>query len=163
MKLTKLFVAASVVSMLVVGMEGAASAAAKTSDFQVTTSVKSNCTISTMNIAFPDYDPISGAAVTANGQVTIKCTKGAPGLTLALSGGSNYSSPDNRMTNGTDLLKYGLFQDVSLSTRWNGVTRDIPAPGATTDQSFIIYGQINSDQEASVGSYTDTVTATINY
>jgi spore coat protein U-like protein len=163
MKLTKLFVVVSAISTLVVGMEGAARAAAKTSDFQVTTSVKSNCTISTVNIAFPDYDPLSGAAVTANGNVTIKCTKGAAGLTLALSGGDNYSSPDNQMSNGTDLLKYGLFQDSGLATRWNGVTRDIAAPGATADQSFTIYGQINSGQEASVGSYSDTVTATINY
>lgn len=163
MKLTKLFVVVAAISTLVVGLEGATRAASKTSDFHVTTNVRNNCTISTVDIAFPDYDPISGAAVTANGNVTIKCTKGAAGLTLALSGGSNFASPDNQMSNGTDLLKYGLFQDAGLSTRWNGVTRDIPAPVATVDQPFTIYGQISSGQEASVGAYSDTVTATINY
>ena len=165
MKLTKLFLTLTAFTALIVVSNTAGAAGPKNGTFTVTTNVSNNCTIDTSaaNIVFGAYDPVTGAAVTGSGTVKIACTKGATGLSLALSGGANFATPDNQMASGSERLKYDLYSDSTLKTPWNNTSVTVPAPTSNASQSFTIYGQIKASQDVAVGTYTDTVTATINY
>jgi spore coat protein U-like protein len=173
MKLTKLFLSLASFTALVVGSGSAATAATKTGTFKVTSSVVSSCTLlSAPTLAFGPYDPVAGTAVAGSTPLSIQCTKGTP-LLIALDAGSNDgTTPDayNRMkggTGGADILTYQLQGTDSSGSlmQWNNKTLDF---GLSTDngtpKTITINGTITAGQNAvSVGSYTDTVTATINY
>jgi spore coat protein U-like protein len=146
----------------------------------VTASIAANCTISTTAVAFGPYDPVvanAATALNAAGTVVIGCTKGsAPTITLSL--GSNAVGSQRNMLNGsnTDVLGYQLYQPTSTAlpstctfpgtTVWgttgsNIFTPTVPASKAT--RTYSVCGTVTAGQDVSVGSYSDTVTATVNF
>lgn len=151
-----------------------AEAQTATSNFTVTATVSANCTISTVGITFGAYDPVVANKTTpkdANGTVTVACTDGAV-TTIGMNQGTNPSgtstaaAPDRRMSSGTDYISFGLYQDAPRSVLWS----DVGTPGVVSYTStgvapttINIYGRIPAGQDVSVGSYTDTVTATISF
>jgi spore coat protein U-like protein len=63
-------------------------------------------------------------------------------------------------------LNYELYKDSSHSTVWGnttGTTLDIPAAPNRNSRDFPVYGRVAAAQDATVGSYTDTVVATVNF
>jgi spore coat protein U-like protein len=68
---------------------------------------------------------------------------------------------------GTDALKYELYKDTGRTAVWGNATPDwnTPAasPGSKTEVAVLVYGQIAADQEVTVGAYSDTVVATVNF
>jgi spore coat protein U-like protein len=167
MKLTKLFLLLASISALVIGSASNVLAATATSTFKVQTTVKKNCTIGTVDITFPDYDPLTGAAVdTAAGAVTITCTQNAT-TTIGLNFGSNTPSGPATMSDGAShSLQYALYKDAPGGALWgnNGLGLFTPAAAPSkAPRTFPIYGRIDANQEAPAGTYTDTVTATVNF
>jgi spore coat protein U-like protein len=74
------------------------------------------------------------------------------------------------MSNGTDSLQYELYSDVAGGTVWGnsggalvtwGAFGSIASQGAGVSRP--VYGRIPGGQDVSVGSYTDTITATVNF
>jgi len=135
----------------------------------VSASVSKNCTISTAPVNFGAYDPVAAnatAPLDAVGTVTITCTKGAPAK-VGLNAGSNAEGTTRRMTGGTAAyLTYELYKDSSHSTVWGDAldtALDIPAAPNRTPRDFPVYGRVVAAQDATVGSYTDTVVATVNF
>jgi len=142
-------------------------------NFTVSASVVASCSISAVNMAFGNYDPTTTHATTpldTNGSVTITCTKGATTY-IDLNPGAN--SPNAVGTTramaaaGSNYLSYELYQDNTHSTVWgvgNPGNAFVPpvAPNKNA-RSFTIYGRIPAGQDSAVGSYTDTVTATVNF
>ena len=146
-------------------------AATATSNFTVTASVANNCTISTVGIAFGAYDPIVTHASTpldAAGSVTITCTKGST-TTIALSAGANGPSATGTtraMASGTNYLSYEIYQETGRTTVWGTSGAGLLTPAAAPDKSaraFTTYGRIPAGQDVPSGSYSDTVTATVNF
>jgi spore coat protein U-like protein len=168
MKLTKLFLFLASISALVISSDGAAVAASPaTANLGVSVNVKNNCTITTIAVGFPDYDPIVANASTpddsTSGSVTITCTKGG-GSSIALGYGLQPSpATQPRMTNGTDFLNYSLYSDNAGGTLWSGVTRTIAGAANQSAQLFPVYGRIPAAQLVSSGTYNDTVVATVNF
>ncbi len=143
------------------------SAATATSSMTVNATVSANCSITTTAVTFPAaYDPIgtnATAPADGTGTIAVTCTKGA-GTSIALNLGSNASGTQPRMKGpGSDYLAYMLYSDSGRTTAWSGVTRGIPAAISKATQSFPVYARIPGGQDVSVGSYADTVTATLNY
>jgi len=145
-----------------------ARAATATSSFTVTGTVVANCTISTGGISFT-YDPVSANASTnalAAGTVTVACTKGSV-TTIDLGNGGNLAAGSRRMASGTDFLNYALYKDAARTQVWgtglaggtttayNAATRNLTA--------ITVYGTVPQAQDVTVGAYSDTVIATINY
>ena len=160
-----------VVSFVAAGASSRASAATAQTTFIVTANVTANCTISATGISFT-YDPIganASTAATATGSVTIACTKGA-GPTIGLNAGSNggkVAGVTRAMANGaTNFLGYELNQPAP-----GGVWSDIGSagafnPGASPSKAartFTVNATIPAAQDVAVGTYTDTVTATVNF
>ena len=184
MKLSKVSNALVLASMLGVGAAMLASApahAAATANLAVTASVTANCTISTTAVLFGVYDPVvtnASTALNGNGAVSIACTKGsAPNVTMDL--GANPSGSQRKMLitgGGVDTLNYELYQPSTNTTPstcsfpgsavWGtagGAIFTPTAPTSKTARAFAVCGTVAAGQDVSVGSYQDTIVATVNF
>jgi spore coat protein U-like protein len=68
------------------------------------------------------------------------------------------------MSNGTDVLKYDLYSDSGRTTVWGntaGTGKTHTGTGSSTD--LTVYGTLPHGQNKSVGSYSDTVLATVTF
>jgi spore coat protein U-like protein len=140
-----------------------------TANLNVSASVSAVCTISTAAVAFGAYDPVvtnAAAALNGTGTVTVACTKGAS-ATIDLGNGGNLSAGSRRMTSGPDFLNYALYKDAARTQVWGTglaggatLTYNSATKAAT---NLTVYGTVPGGQDVTVGNYSDTVVATINY
>ena len=151
------------------GLGPSASAATATANLAVSATVTTNCTISTAALAFGLYDPVVTHASTdldGTGTVTVACTKGST-ATVGLGLGANASGTTRRLTDGSsNYLTYEMYQNAGRTTLWGNSGGDLLSPVAApskTARDFSVYGRIVSNQDATAGSYTDTVVATVNF
>jgi len=130
--------------------------------------VVARCTVTTLTFAFGSYDVLSGSAVPQSfPAIGVSCTRGATGVTIALDNGLNSThavGTTRAMNSGTNYLSYELYTSSAMTTVWNATNTVSYSPITSMAQtSFIIYGQIPGSQDVAVGSYSDTVTVTVNY
>ncbi len=139
-----------------------AGATTVTANVAVSAAVSANCVVNAGTVAFGAYDPLVAndtANLDADGSFTLQCTKGTP-ATLSLGDGANFSG-GRRMASGANYLTYDLYTTGGRTTVWNGT--NTVAYTATSKAVFTqsIYGRVPGGQDASVGSYTDTVVASV--
>ena len=153
-------------------------AGSSTSSLSISATVVANCTITTSSaIAFGNYDPVAANAATpldATGTLSVACTKGSPGVKIALatgtnpSGGSTCTAPARNMNNGANLLAYALYQDSGRTQTWgcdtsasgNAVSYN---PASKAAVAMTVYARIPAGQDIPAGAYADTVVATISF
>jgi spore coat protein U-like protein len=155
-----------------IGITGAAApvfAATASNPLTVSATVINNCLINTSALAFGSYDPVVGntsADLDGAGVVSVACTKGvAP--TIALGLGSNASGSTRRMSDGSgNYLTYELYKESGHVTVWGasgGALLSTSAAPSKASRDFTVYGRVTAGQDATAGSYTDTVVATVNF
>jgi spore coat protein U-like protein len=101
----------------------------------------------------------------AGGNIQLTCSNGTP-YTVTLDAGLHASGTTRQMTNGTDNVAYGLYQDVARATPWGDGTTFGGAlsgngTGAAVDMN--IYGRVPPQAAVSAGTYTDTVLVTVGW
>ena len=150
-------------------VEGRVSGQSASASLAVSASVSKNCTITTAPVNFGAYDPVAANATAPldnTGTVTITCTKGAVSK-VGLGVGSNAQGTTRRMSQGAAAyLNYELYKDASHATVWGDTVDtalDIPAAPNRNPRAFTVYGRVAAAQDATVGNYTDTVVATVNF
>ena len=166
-------VAALALGVAVLATCGKAQAAAET------------CTVGATTLPFGNFDVYS-APMTVTATLAGTCKKGSgtlPSITITLDNGLNIQGSGNRaMSCSTctgaflgDLLQYQIYTTASLTTVWSGVTtvtavNPCPCVGNTSVAwgPVTMYGQIftavaGGINDSAVGTYGDTVTATVNY
>ncbi len=142
-------------------------------NLSVTATVVANCTISASSLAFGNYDPVvtnASSNLDAAGTLNISCTSGS-GATVTLgqgtspAGGSTDAAPLRRMSNGASgYLSYGLYQDIPRTVLWGNTAGTGEAyTGTGTGGSMTVYGRVAAGQSVPVGSYSDTVVATVTF
>lgn len=148
---------------------GSAHAGSATTSLAISATVINNCTISTSAVAFGSYDPVvanASANLDSTGSITVACTKGAT-ATIGLNTGSNASGTARRLADGTsNYLTYEIYKDSSRTSVWGNSGGDLHTPPVAPNKSprtFTAYARVTSNQDVPAGSYTDTVTATVNF
>jgi spore coat protein U-like protein len=165
--------AALFVAFLLCNSGSASAAGTQTSTVLVTASIPPSCTIGAAVIAFPAYDPVNAHAALPNdqtGDIVIRCTKGASGITVGLGNGANNTGTQRRMVNtasSTVTVDYEVYQEPGRNTVWGpgdgGQVRSGPdLTGTGENVTVTMYGRIPPHQlQATAGTYNDTLVSTI--
>lgn len=154
----------AVASVVAVGFGWNITANAQDSDtFDVTAEVVGVCEITAGSaLAFGDYNPVAATAVDGTTTISVTCSDGMAGTEVGLIYTGSMVDGETTPNN----LTYGLFQDAGHASAWGdevGVDRQsVTADG--TAQSMTVFGSIDAGQTAApVGSYSETVTATVYF
>ena len=145
-----------------------------------------SCSVSVVGVAFGTYDPLAVVPVDTTGSVAVTCvwtSSGGSGVqrigpVISLSAGLPPGSYAQRRLRspGGDLLNYNLYVDAARTQIWgNGSSGTFTAPtspatlnlrpsGRPRTGSRTIYGRMPAGQVNAVpGSYSDTITVTVNF
>ena len=127
-----------------------------------------SCTISATSVNFGNYNVFNGAAVDSTGTITYTCNSHATNITISLSKGASTSYNQRIMIKGAEALTYNLFTDAAKTSVWGDGTGGTSVysrtnPPNNTNVNLTVYGQIPPGQDVSAGTFSDTVSATINF
>jgi spore coat protein U-like protein len=155
-----------------VAMIGCASAMAGSQNATMTNTatVVNSCSITAQGFSTP-YNPIATSPAQAQGTVSYSCANSGSTASIALDEGANGSgngtaTPLRNLKSGSNMLPYNLYLDSAYANVWGNDPDVNEYTGLTQDgntYSVTVYGQIPAGATAPVGTYTDTVTATINF
>lgn len=130
--------------------------------------VVGNCRIAVNDISFGAYDPLgsnASASLDTTSLLSILCTKDAL-ATIALDGGANADASGRQMALGSYRLDYDLFRDGEHRARWSEGDLAVRVMGTgSLSQAYdlIVYGRIPSGQVIPAGTYSDVVTARVDF
>lgn len=155
-----------------------AQAGSSSTTFQVSMTVARNCKITTSGtFNFGNYDPVVANAsaplnVTTPAFISVNCNKNTPSVWVGLDAGTNSSHAPAGSTRAAsdgagDYIGYDFYQDSAFTTLWGNTQATAPTIGpftsAKTPVTATVYGQAPAGQDVPVGTYTDTITATVNF
>ena len=129
-----------------------------------------SCTVtSAVPVAFGGYDMFDSAPTVSTGAISLECVDLAPTDTVRidLDGGTARSFAARTLVRGLSRLAYNLYLDAVHSLVWGDGTGGSASygpfqPGAGVN-TVILYGKIPAGQSVGAGSYTDTLTITVQY
>ena len=122
------------------------------------------CSAYASSIVFGNY---SGTVVDVTGTVTVTCTSGTT-YSIGLNAGN---TPGATVTNrlmyggagGQSTLGYQLFSNASHSSNWGNTSGAgwVTGTGNGSAQTYTVYAQIPANESSPLGSYTDTIIASV--
>ena len=132
-----------------------------------------SCSVSATAMSFGAYDPTSATARDSTGTVTVTCTATlgiSASWDILLSTGSSGSFSPRRLFSGGSSLQYNLYTSSGRTQVWGDgtagtgkVSDSHPLLVGTSQYSYTTYGRIPALQDLAPGTYTDTITVTVNY
>jgi spore coat protein U-like protein len=131
------------------------------------------CTVQASGVNFGIYDPFNSTPTDATGTASVTCSALASVLvsyTIRLSTGGSGSYASRTLTSGSYTLNYNLYTSAAHAAIWG----DGSAGTSTVSDSYLleigsvtrdypVYGRIPAAQNAAVGTYSDTITVTVDY
>jgi spore coat protein U-like protein len=121
--------------------------------FGVSATVLTNCTVTASNLNFGNYSASAASPTNMSTSLSVTCTNGLA-YTVDLNGGNSHS------------LNYQLYTTngyASIFGDGTGGTITVSGSGNGSAQSIPVYGQIATAQYVPAGSYSDTISVTVNY
>ena len=134
--------------------------------FTAGATVMQSCDIQTAPLAFGVYDPVVQQAtqpLDREASVTLTCTKGTT-ATIGLSVGQHPLGTARNMSNGSAVLQYDLFSNADRTQLWgDSSANQVDTGDAPSDapRTFVVFGRIPPAQDIPIGTYTDSVVATV--
>jgi spore coat protein U-like protein len=158
-------------------------AAGTSTQIPVTANVPQTCSVSTSNaLAFGAYDAVATnrtAPLNASGTISVSCAKGATGLQIGMNNGAHNVDGQRQMVgaaSAANLLSYNIFQPPSNTPgtacifpgtkAWGAEgasTFVVGSPTSNAARNFNVCGTVPAAQDVSVDSYSDVLTAVINF
>jgi spore coat protein U-like protein len=141
-----------------------AQAATDTADFGVQLVVQNACTLTAGGTAADlDFLSVTGnitSDIDATTDLTVNCNNGAS-YTIGLEG----SNGSRSLSNGTQTVSYELYRNSGRTQAWGELAsgNEFGGTGTNADQTITVYGRVPAGQSVGAGTYTDTVTATIEF
>ena len=165
----------AVLSAIVAGSMGLSTtsyaAAPLSGSMLVSTLVGVSCTMSVIgNIAFDNYDTTAATPTqSSTGKIESTCTSGGAVIITLGQGGtldtdSTAAAPKREMKNGASVLPYNLYKDNAYSTTWGNTEatgKSFTATGIA--QTSFVYAEISPGEPVISGTYSDTISVTLNY
>ncbi len=137
--------------MLAVGLVGGAVPAGAAS-----------CTMGLINVVFGTYNTLSASSLDGAGSVGVTCDV-TSSFQVALSKGQG-SFAARQLQSGANLLYYNLYTDALRSLIWgDGTVGTTLVSGSGTAATYTVYGRIPGGQNLPAGSYTDSITVTLDF
>ncbi|ANY18356.1 spore coat protein U [Bordetella pseudohinzii] len=158
---------------VIAGTSSTALAQSQTTDttFQVRISIQGTCLIvSASDVEFGSHPAAANFDIDETGTIQVQCTKDLP-FTLGLDGGTTSRDPDDRAmlnaSSGTS-IRYKLTHDAARTQNWgndstswySGIGQGI---GPAYNIALTVFARARLAGNEPVGSYLDTITATITY
>ncbi len=148
-------------------------AGSDTATFQVSANVIPSCKFTaTTPMDFGNLDvpkAQTGTPLPATSTLTVLCTKDGT-YSIDLDNGTSHDATGLRkMQDGSgNALTYDIFIDGDHTTRWGvGTGNNVPFTGDGVADTFTAYGQlpwsVSLLPSTPVGSYVDTITASVNF
>jgi spore coat protein U-like protein len=136
--------------------------------FATDASAAPSCTISATSVNFGSYNVFTASATDSTGSVTISCNGSAHNVVVSLSKGSSTTFNPRTMLKGTETLSYNLYRDAARTSIWGDGTGGTSTytnanPSNNSDIIVTIFGRVPAGQDVTAGSYSDTVSAVINF
>jgi len=144
-------------------------AAQATDNLAVQATVVANCNINAPNVLqFGNYDPAvvnATADLDASTTISVRCTKNSPGVWIGLDLGANETGTTRRMFDsvGGEYLTYEIYTDAPGGTVWDDTTGLSYSPTTSAWVDLDVFGRVPQAQDVGVGTYDDSVLATINF
>jgi spore coat protein U-like protein len=125
------------------------------------------CTVTTTSVNFGSYNVFDTAPTDSTGSVTLNCNGGAKNVVVEISRGGAPSASLRFMNRGGEVLFYNLYQNAARTIIWGDGAGASPYylgnPANNQDVRLTIYGRVPAGQDVSAGTYTDTVTVTVQH
>jgi len=141
----------------------------------VSVTIIAKCTItSPVPLAFGNYDPVvvnrtANLDVSPNA-LSVACTRGAPGVTIALDNGTHYGAvtAGKRYLADTatpiDYLNYEVYTTSARTTVWNSTNTVSYTSTSMAAHAVTVYGRVPFGQDVKVNAnYSDSMVATVNF
>ena len=128
-----------------------------------------SCTISATSVDFGNYNVFNGSALDSTGTITYRCNR-----TSRKHHHLAEQRPEHHLQSATDVsrdarsLTYNLYRNAARTKIWGDGTGGTAVysranPPNNSNVNVTIYGRVPAGQDVSAGSYSDTVSATINF
>lgn len=132
-----------------------------------------SCSVSADPLNFGTYNPLNVTTVDTVGNVSVTCGALIIGVNFSyevtLSAGGSGNAQSRTMSNGSSTLSYGLYTNNSRTIDWADGTS---GTGTITNSyllslitsrtdNFPVYGRLPSGQNVEVGTYSDSIVATV--
>lgn len=136
-----------------------------------------SCAITSPALNFGSYDPLAASNHDSTAVVNVSCTRTVTpsetvNYTLTSSIGSGLTYATRRMLNGAEILNYNVYRNAARTQVWgNGTGGSFSITGSfilnnsnpTRNRNHTIYGRIPPLQDATAGSYSDTLVVTLTF
>ena len=129
------------------------------------------CNVTATGISFPPYTSFAALPTTGTGTVSVACDEVAPpNVTVTLTAGSSGSYAARTLrggTGGSGTLNYNVFTTSGMTTVWgdgSGGSAPVLLHRVRKNEGArvaTLYGRIPAGQNVPVGTYADSLTATI--
>lgn len=135
-------------------------------------SLVQSCTVSATAVPFGVYNPMNLSVSNGSGTVTLTCSVVSllSSWTIYLSAGNSASFATRLLKSGTNSLSYNLFTNAAHTIVWGDGTA---GTGSVSDTELIgvgntifnypVYGQLAAMQDKPSGTYSDSITVTVDY
>lgn len=145
-------------------------AATSTADLGVSATILDACSLVATPVAFGNYDHTASGNLGATGSVTETCTNGTAavitlGQGLSPAAGSTDDVPLRQMASGLNQMAYFLYSDPGQVIPWGNTPATGVAQAGTgsAGATLTVYGFVDAGQNLPIGSYADTVVATVTF
>jgi spore coat protein U-like protein len=120
------------------------------------------CSMGIVNVVFGVYNTLSASSLDGAGSVSVTCDV-TSSFQIALNKGQG-SFAARQLQSGANVLYYNLYTDALRSLIWgDGTVGTTLASGSGTAATYTVYGRVPGGQNLPVGSYSDSITVTLNF
>jgi spore coat protein U-like protein len=135
----------------------------------VSATVTTNCRLVVPPLTFGTYDPLAAHSVQAadaSVDVQVSCTRNTT-ASISFDFGLHATTGNARGMNGpgAEMLQYQIYRDAGHTQIWaqGSDAFRLTTHGVSSPDQLTVFGRIPPRQEVEPGSYTDVLTATVDF